>query len=51
MPTKEKESLSCFIALSNEVTKLNSNLDNYINQFDMPSYDELSHAFLNYTKI
>lgn len=33
------------MALSNEVTLLNSNLDNCIHQNDMPSHDDLSHAF------
>lgn len=29
----------------NKVTNLNSKLDNAIDHFDMPSYDELSQAF------
>lgn len=33
------------MALSNHVTKLNSSLDNSIDQFDIPSYKELSHPF------
>lgn len=42
---KDKESLNCFTDLSDEVTKLNSNLDSSTDQFDMPLYDELPHAF------
>lgn len=38
----EKESLSCSIALNRRGNKANSNLDNSIDHFDMPSYDELS---------
>lgn len=40
-----KESLPFFITLSNEVTKLTSNLDNSIDQSDMPCFIKLSHAF------
>lgn len=41
-PDEEKESL---VTASNVVRTLNTNLDSSINQFDMPSYDELSQAF------
>lgn len=33
------------MALSNEVIKSKSNLDSFINHFDMSSYDELFDAF------
>lgn len=42
---EEIEFLNCFMAVSNEVPFLNSNLDNCIDENDIPSYDDLSHAF------
>lgn len=43
-PGEEKKFLNCFMVLSNEVIKLNSNLDWPFDQFDMSSFDELSHV-------
>lgn len=36
-PNEDKESISCFMALSNEVPNFNSKSDNSIDQFDVPS--------------
>lgn len=43
---KERRSFSCFVAVSNEVAKLNLNFDSCNDQFDMPFIDELSYAFI-----
>lgn len=40
---EERESHSCFMVISNE-NLLNSELDNCIDENDVPSYDELLHA-------
>lgn len=48
---KRKESVNYFMVLSNEVTNSNWKLDNAIGQFDIPSYDELSQAFMGYIMI
>lgn len=37
----QKESLSCFMTLFDEVARLISQLDNSIDKFDMSKYDEL----------
>lgn len=46
----QKESLSCFMTLFDEVVRLISQLDNSIDKFDMSKYDELWHAFDDFHK-
>lgn len=42
---KKENPLVAFMAIFNYVTLLNSNLDNCIDETDIPFYDELSHTF------
>lgn len=48
---EEKESLNCFMALFDETKMLKSNLDNCIDQYDLPSYDDSLNILIYYMKI